>query len=414
MKKEVLALCAAGLFLTTLATPASALSLQVTKKSIVSTATAAIQKPNANVPDQAGTISFENVESRIRKGNPAVLSLQASLDAQKAFNRDVASKELVDAINGLADMAWNMSAIPGAAASMNANIDALKKQLDAIKEDEYQETLERVTRQIENAMDQVILGGQSLYLSILTYEVNLSDMERALSALERSVSEMEKRYQLGQVSELALQQLKTTQQSTKSQAESMKLAISKMKSSLSYLLGENQNASLTLTGLKQDYKQTNSLLSMDYPTALKLAKEKSFAIYSADKTLKDAKEAWDDAKEDYGMSGYKYKMAEQTYQSAVYTHDASVKNFELSLQALYQTIPEAQLGYNTAEFALRNQEKVYAAAQVKYAQGQISGYQLQAAKEELLAAQSALQSANIKLFTVLNQYEWAVERGVIG
>lgn len=414
MKKEVLALCAVGLFLTTLATPVSALSLQVTKKSIVSTATAAIQKPNSNVPDQAGTVSFDNLESRIRKGNPAVLSLQASLDAQKAFNRDVASKELVDGINQLADSAWLMQAIPGAVASINANIDALKKQLDAIKEDEYQETLERATRQIENAMDQVILGGQSLYLSILTYEVNLADMERALTALQRSVTEMEARYQLGQVSELTLLQLKTTQQNTKSQAESMKLAIAKMKSSLSYLLGENQNASLTLTGLKQDYKQTNSLLSMDYPTALKRAKENSFAIYSANMTLKDAKEVWEDAKEDYGLSGYKYKMAEQTYQSAVYTHDASLKNFELSLQALYQAISEAQLGYNTAELGLRNQEKVYAAAQVKYEQGQISSYQLQAANEELLAAQSALKLANIKLFTVLNQYSWAVEQGVIG
>lgn len=410
MKKEFLALCALGLFLTTLTTPASALSLQVTKKSIVSTASAAIQKPTATVPDQAGTVSFENLESRIRKGNPAVLSLQASLDAQKAFNRDVASKELVDAINELTDRAWEM----GASTSMNTTIDGLKKQLDALKEDEYQETLERATRQIENAMDQVILGGQSLYLSILTYEVNLADMERALTALQRSVTEMEARYQLGQVSELTLLQLKTTQQNTKSQAESMKIAIANMKSSLSSLIGANLDAPLMLSGLSQDYKQTNTLLSMDYPTALKKAKENSYAIYSADMTLKDAKEAWDDAKEDYGMGGYKYKMAEQTYQSAVHTRDASVKNFELSLQTLYQSIPEAQLGYNTAEFSLRNQETLYAAAQVKYTQGQISGYQLQAANEDLLAAQSALKLANIKLFTVLNQYSWAVEQGVIG
>lgn len=410
MKKEFLALCALGLFLTTLTTPASALSLQVTKKNIVSTASAAIQKPTATVPDQAGTVSFENLESRIRKGNPAVLSLQASLDAQKAFNRDVASKELVDAINELTDRAWEM----GASTSMNTTIDGLKKQLDALKEDEYQETLERATRQIENAMDQVILGGQSLYLSILTYEVNLADMERALTALQRSVTEMEARYQLGQVSELTLLQLKTTQQNTKSQAESMKIAIANMKSSLSSLIGANLDAPLTLSGLSQNYKQTNTLLSMDYPTALKKAKENSYAIYSADMTLKDAKEAWDDAKEDYGMGGYKYKMAEQTYQSAVHTRDASVKNFELSLQTLYQTIPEAQLGYNTAEFSLRNQETLYAAAQVKYAQGQISGYQLQTANEDLLAAQSALKLANIKLFTVLNQYSWAVEQGVIG
>jgi len=353
---------------------------------------------------------FENLESRIRKGIPAVLSLQASLDAQKAFNRDVASKELVDAINELTDRAWEM----GASTSMNTTIDGLKKQLDALKEDEYQETLERATRQIENAMDQVILGGQSLYLSILTYEVNLADMERALTALQRSVTEMEARYQLGQVSELTLLQLKTTQQNTKSQAESMKIAIANMKSSLSSLIGANLDAPLTLSGLSQNYKQTNTLLSMDYPTALKKAKENSYAIYSADMTLKDAKEAWDDAKEDYGMGGYKYKMAEQTYQSAVHTRDASVKNFELSLQTLYQTIPEAQLGYNTAEFSLRNQETLYAAAQVKYAQGQISGYQLQTANEDLLAAQSALKLANIKLFTVLNQYSWAVEQGVIG
>jgi len=414
MKKQVFSLCAAGILAANLCMPVSAATLGNIRPNLHASVVPAVQVSTKYAPDAQGQVSFQNLESRVRSGNLAALSLQASLDAQNAFNREKAYQDLVDAINKMVDGSWDMSGIPGASASMNATIETLRDQLDSLKAENYEETRETVNRQLDSAIWQIITGTESLYLNILSYEANIADLNRGLAAMERSIQEMELRYRLGQISEMTLQQLKTTQQSTKSQAESMQLALGTMRTSLNVMLAEPADSTLALQGLPASSVQENKILAMGYDAALEQAKKTSASLYSAKKTLKDAGEDWTDAKGKYGSQNYNYKMAEQKYQAAVYTYESTVKNFELSFKGLYQAVPDAKQALQAVEASSLYQEKNYAVAQTKYKQGQLSDYQLQAVKEDLLTAQSAVTGAKIKAFTAVNQYHRAVKYGIVG
>jgi len=413
MKQKLILFCTAGLITANLCLPAAAVSLANARPNLLETANPAVAEPSYYTPDEKGSVSFHNVASRVRTNNLTILSLQATLDSQKAFNREKAYKDMVDAINGMADAAWFASTSgPGMdISSIQANIESMRDQLENLKEENYAETMERLTRQIEHSIDQVIVGSESLYLNSLTYEANLSDMKRALTTLERSIIEMELRSQLGQVSPLSLQQLKASYNSTKSQAASMELALQKMKASLQSLLGETPTGEVTLLPL--DLAKQQDLFTLGYDEALKKAKERSYTLYAAKETLEDAEEAWKDAKDDYSSVSYKYKMAEQTYKAAEYTHQSTIKSFELSFRTLYDAVPDAKLALAAAEQALAFQEKAYTTAQAKHKLGQISDNGLLTAKEELEKAQSAVTIAKINAFTAMNSYQWAVLQGYV-
>ena len=412
MKQKLILFCTAGLITANLCLPAVAVSLANARPNLLETANPAVAAPSYYAPDEKGCVSFQNVAARVRTNNLTILSLQATLDSQKAFNREKAYKDMVDGINGMAEFAWLESSLGKEISSIQANIESMRDQLENLKEENYAETMERLTRQIEHAIDQVIVGSESLYLNSLTYEVNLSDMKRALTTLERSITEMELRSQLGQVSPLSLQQLKANYNSTKSQAASMELALQKMKASLQSLLGETPTGEITLLPL--DLGKQQDLFTLGYDEALKKAKESSYTLYAAKETLEDAEETWKDAKDDYSSISYKYKMAEQTYMAAVYTHQNTVKSFELSFRTLYDAVPDAKLALAAAEQALAFQEKAYTTAEAKHKLGQISDNGLLNAKEELEKSHSAVTIAKINAFTAMNNYKWAVLQGYVG
>lgn len=411
MKQQVIAICTVGLLSLTIALPVSAVTLSNVRETPYAAVSPAIELPKQNPPDAKGTVSFQNLESRVRAENLAALSLKASMDSQTAFDREKARKDLINGINALTDASWAMNSIPGGGMSLNSSIESMRTQLDNLKEEEYNKTLENVTRQLDDAIDQVVIGAQSLYVSIITYEQNLADMERGLVTMERNLRELELRQSLGQVAVLTVQQLESSYQSTKVQAESLQLGLDKLYLSLGTMLGEADNESLTLTPLPTFTEKQMALMHLSYDKALEKAKEKSYTIYSANRTFLDAKEVWADAKLDYGSPSYKYKMAEQTYQAAVYTYDSTVKNFELSFRALYDALADTEAALESAKATLAYQETVYAVSELKHAQGQISDLQLQTDKDGIATAESAIKQAEIKLFTARYQYCNAVELG---
>lgn len=406
MKKQLLSLCTAGLLAANLFTPAAAVSMNALRPNITSTAVSAVSVPPVYPPDAEGTVSFQNLESRLRKNNLSVLSLQNTLDIQKKFDRKSTYNSLIDSINILVDQSWALSQNGTDTKELNASIEAMRAKLDPLKEDKYQETLDALSHQMENSIQKIIQGAQTLYLNMVSYEVSLSDLNRALASLDRNVREMELRVSLGQMSELTLAQLKATQQSTKSQKASMELALEKMRASLALLLGEPTTENLKLAVLPSDWRKA-TLLNKDYDTALKQAKEKSYTIYSAEKSLKDTKKDWDDAQKNIVPRTFDYNKAEQTYKSSISTHDTAIRNFEINFKEIYQAVPDTQQALTAAEATLAYQEKLYAAATLKYQQGQISQKQLTAAEDELLLARSARTTAEIKAFTAYHQYQLA-------
>ena len=79
--------------------------------------------------------------------------------------------------------------------------------------------------QLNNAQDQIVLLGESLYIGILKMETQEAALQRQLAALNRTVEEMELRYQLGQVSALQLEQAKAGRTSLISGLETLQMNI---------------------------------------------------------------------------------------------------------------------------------------------------------------------------------------------
>lgn len=412
MKKSILLLCTAGLLTANLCIPAAGVSLANIRSNLP--ATPAVQGQTDTKTDAKGTVSFQNLQLRMRTENLTIRSLQATLDSQKAFDYKVAYNDLVDGINALSDAAWGLSQAGKDISSLQANVESMHKQLDSLKEEEYSETMEKISLQIEQSIQQIIMGGESLYLNILSTESTLSDLNRSLKTLETNMREMELRYTLGQISELTLQQFKSTYSSTKSQAVALEQSLKNMKASLQVLLGTSPTGGLTLAPLPAVSQKQTALLLTKYDTALQIAKEKSLTLALAKNTLNEAKETWDDVKDDYSYSSYKYKMAEQTYRSAVYTYESTVSDFEYSFQSLYSAIPDAQQTLNAAESTYTYQKQSYETAKLKHQLGQLSDTALKAAEDAMLTAKSALSSAQMKVYSAWNNYEWALERGMVG
>lgn len=410
MKNKILVLCTAGLISVNLCIPAAGASLSNIRTHV--DATPAVEKIIFEA-DKAGTVSFQNLASRIRTNNPSINSLQFTLDSQKAFSREQAYHDLLEGINGLSDAAWYLATNNKDTSSVQANVESMSKQLESLKPENYEKTLKKLSLQIEQTIQQIIMGGESLFLNILSTESALSDLNRSIKNMERTIKEMELRLELGQVSKLSLEQLKSSYASAKSQASTMELSIQKMKDSLQVLLGDPPTGTLALVTLPSPSQKQIPSLHFNYDTALHIAKDKSLTLSIASLTLDDAEKTWDDAKDNIWYHSYQYKMAEKTYYSAVYTHDSTVKNFELSFKNLYDSIPDAQQSLTTAESALTFQKQNHITAQAKHKLGQISDTAFQNAEDSLLSAKEAVKVAQIKLFTIYNQYQWALERGML-
>ena len=413
MKKAVL-LVTCSLLLTSMAPSA----LGAYAGSQDSTSVSAASSGSIIPQDKEGSVSFAALPERMLQNNLTIRNCQETLASYQAMDRQKAYDKLVNAINGLSDVVWGMSQsdkagmMAGQIQQMQSQVDSMREQLDDLKVEEYEKTMDNVARKIENAIDQIIMGGETLYITAVTYAHQVVDLDRSLVSLSRTLEEMEARYQRGQISLLTLEQMRSTYSSTKSQAETLSVAITNMKTSLESLLGETPTGKIELEPLPAI--PTKDLDSMSFDADLAAAKEVSYAIYSADKTLDDAKEDWDDARKTYGSaSNYNYKMAEHTYQAAVFNHDAAIQSFQVSFDSLYRAVPDARQALAAAQNALAYQEQTYAASELKYQQGNISYNALLTEQDSVDAARSKVTSAELTLFSAWNTYQWAVEQGLL-
>ena len=138
-------------------------------------------------PDAVGTVSYANVERRMRENNLNVLALQESVDFIDGMDYDKMYEDLRRQLNEIAQGQWAMVSgsisspeYPGveipvewdsyAYAQSQQLYDSLRKQFDAIKDGEMQEDNAGAKRQLKSLQDQIIMGGEMMYASIAGLE----------------------------------------------------------------------------------------------------------------------------------------------------------------------------------------------------------------------------------------------------
>ena len=436
MKKHtrVLALGLTCTALLSLATPAMAARQNSSTTPISASGTTSVTIPSD------GTLAFSQIGERVKANNLTLKAAEESLKQAKAMDWDDAIDEMEDAIDNTESLGkvsvseGTISNLPDVikntitvstlqtlseygkiqAESLKASKESLEDQLDDLKEQkqDYQKTLKDTERQIDYAADQTISGAESLYLTILSTQLQLDGLKNnTLASTQRSLKEIELRYQLGQVSKLTLTQVQNGYESLASSITSLENTVSTLYSSLQSLMGDVPTGKLQL--LDTPSVTANELSYLNYASDLAKAKEKSYTLYTADRAVEDAEDAMNDARRDEGKNSYQYKMAEYAYQSSIYKKDAAVANFEASFLNLYKAIAPAQTALAAKQSALAYEQQMYAVAEKKYQLGNLSANALQDAKDTLDSAQRDVEAAQLDLFTAYHSYDQAVKLGLV-
>lgn len=459
MKKHtrVLALGLTCTALLSLATPAMAARQNTSTTPISASGTTSVTIPSD------GTLAFSQIGERVKANNLTLKAAEESLKQAKAMDWDDAIDEMEDAIDNLdiqisqllngssaqleqakKDLDYSLSSVITSkddlsglgsviqntitvstlttlsqygkmqAESLKSTKESLEDQLDDLKEQkqDYQKTLKDTERQIDYAADQTISGAESLYLTILSTQLQLDGLKNnTLASTQRSLKEIELRYQLGQVSKLTLTQVQNGYESLASSITSLENTVSTLYSSLQSLMGDVPTGKLRL--LDTPSVTADELSYLNYASDLSKAKENSYSLYTADRAVEDAEDAMNDARRDEGKNSYQYKMAEYAYQSSLYKKDAAVASFEASFLNLYKAIAPAQTALAAKQSALAYEQQMYAVAEKKYQLGNLSANALQDAKDTLDSAQRDVEAAQLDLFTAYHSYDQAVKLGLI-
>lgn len=377
------------------------------------------------VPDELGSVTFANVERRMRENNLQILILEESVQSIEEIDYDDLYEDLRQQLNSIAKTQWGLVLMSPEALSyagmseydrdksydqLDAAYDAVREQFDAIKDGEMQEDNADIVRQLNNLQDQIIVAGEATYVALAAMETQETALQRQLEALNRSVEEMELRYQLGQISALQLSQVKSGRSSLVSGLETLRMNIKTYKYQLEMLLGAEQTGEIRLGPVPEVTEK--QLAAMDLEADLLAAKEKSWELRDAAKTLEDAKEDFKD-NYSYGSTSLKSKQALHTWNAAQYTYSNTVQNYELRFRALYAQVEDNKQILEAAKVSLACEQADYAAMELKYQQGTISKNALLDAEDELRTAEEKVKTSANDLFSSYNTYCWAVQHGIL-
>nr|WP_325220794.1 TolC family protein [uncultured Oscillibacter sp.] len=361
-------------------------------------------------PDPLGQVRFSSVEQRIRENNLQILALNEQIAALEEIDYEKQLDKLRRALNSLAGSQWTMLEM-GMGSSyaydqMNQSYSALRRQFDAIWDGDLQEDNAGIVRQLKNLEDQIALGGETMYMAILAMESQEDGLERQLAALDRQLEELRLRHKLGQISTLTLTEAEAGRASLASGLETLRMNIRVYKAQLETLLGAEQTGSIQLGGVPQ--VTAKQLSDMDLEAGLASAKEASYELFDAKRTLKGTQDAY------HGIGDYTPTLnAEHGWPAAKYTYNNTVQNYEMKFRTLYAQVKDYKQILEASKVSASSKEASYAAAELKYRQGNISKNTLLTAEDELTAAKEAVRSAENDLFTAYNNYCWAVKTGIL-
>ena len=470
MKRKLLALLlTAAMVLTLLSASAAAVDEKQSETANGAKAEEAKTEEAAAVQDAEGTLSFESLAQRVKEKNYTALALGESIKSIDELDYKKLENLMRDGLNEIADLQWNMtklvsgtnraindlidsygelasrvaalsSVVMGSPApedstdlspakyalnmyvstsakqtemSLEQQYEATRKQLDDLKSGKLKQTNEGVKLQLETMQNQLVMGAESLYITLLGLERSDAALTRSLEALDRTLKEMELRHQMGQISDLQLEQVKSGRTQLVSGQQTLQMNMDLLRMQLNAMIGEELSAKLTLQPLAAVTQEQLDAMSVaaDYAQAEKA----SYETYAAKRARDDAEETYKDAKKEYGTNSNnpEFTKAKTAWKAAPYTYDAAMQSFSLKFRTLYAQVKDYAQVLDAARIALTLEQSEYKAAQLKYQQGALSHNALLDAENELLSAQDTVSGAESDLYSAYNNYHWAVAYGIL-
>ena len=337
----------------------------------------ALEEPEY-IPDPVGSLSFQNLETRMREGNLSMLALEENIQSIQVTDFDKMYEDLRKGLNGIASAQWMMTSLGQGGSYASA---AMSQSYASMRE--------------TFALAEMELTGQSL--------------DRSLAALDRSLQELELRHQMGQISSLTLKQAQGGRVSLVSGQQTLDMNMENLNIQLELMAGGELTGQTRLGPLPAVTPE--QLGTMDLEKDLEAARETSYSLYAAKLALDGARDAyWDAGGSPYyeNDTRYQFQSAKHTWQAAQHTYNAAVQNFETAFRTLYLQVKDYQQVLAAARTSLAVEEDSFAAAQLKFEQGTISQNALLEAKDQVCVVGwvTAVSPAT-------THYRWAVDRGIL-
>ena len=358
--------------------------------------------------NEAIRLRFDQLRSTLLKYNLSVRSLQASLDevSQVSVSSIEQAIEQLQVLNqtitstlgrvnsALAspDLTQEQTLVYTAlsvslstdAASLQSQITSLRSQADSL-----QHTKETTKFSINDGINKIVKGAETLYVGIITMDSALGDLDRGLTSLERTVKLFETQYERGMISLYDLEGMQYQLRMLQSQKESLAFQLKTSKMTLEGMCGMERRGTVGLATLTMP--TADELSSVDYDKYVKVATQRN-----ADVLIADAKR----------FNGTTAVSAEDSYRSAV-------DSFAGSFRTICLTVGEQNRLAQTAQDTVDYQQRTFEIADKKYQLGMLSHEEYLAAQNELENAKSALHRAQLDLFSAYRNYIWAKDYGVV-
>lgn len=368
------------------------------------------------------SLRFQDLRDRVLEGNLSALMLEESIASIDAIDFTRMHMDLASQLNSLEYAQAMYAQIPVANAfegamqgfvisNLQSSYSALSGTVTELATGRLQKDYAAAKRQLQNAREQMVIGAESLYITILELEQTKETLQRNLEAVDRSMEEMELRYQLGQISALTLEQVKSGRASLQSSLSTLDMNLKRCKLQMQAMIGAGLNGSLVLSPLPE--LDSAMIDCMDLNADLSEAKDKSYDLFAAKKKLDEASDDYDDTQASYARDTYNLRSARHTYEAAKYEYQVSVQNFEMGFRNAYDAVKDYRQILNAAQTTLAFQESTYASMELKYQQGTISHNALLTAADELAEAKDTVATAKRNLFTAYRTYYWAVNYGIM-
>lgn len=366
--------------------------------------------------DPEGTLTFSSLRARMLENYYPLRALQESIDDIESHDYDWQYDYLRKSMNELSTTQWLLMQMYNheTAAMLKTQYDQMLKDYDAIADGEKQKDDEEALWQYRNAQNQTVIAGESLYIMLKGLEAQDAALARTIAQLGRTEQEMRLRCELGQVSQVVVDQVSTGRSQAVSGRETLRMNRDTALLQLKSLVGAALDGSLTLGALPRVTAQ--ELAAMDLEVDLEKAKAASYALFDAKKQLDDFREnTYDEVIKAYGENEKRFEVSQikHAMQAQEYNYENTLLTFELNFRTLYAQVKDCAQVLDAKRAALANEETSYAVSALKHEQGNVSSNALADAADALSSAKDEVASAERELFSKYRSYTWAVDYGIL-
>ncbi|MBR4545451.1 MAG: TolC family protein [Oscillibacter sp.] len=365
-------------------------------------------------------ITFEQVEGRAREDNMTVRAMRESLTGLENIDYEKSQDDILKALQGISAQEEMLGFAVGepvaqgfAIASLESQYNSLYATFKDLRDGKTSRNSRDAIEQLDNAMNQVVMGAETLYIALIAMRDQHTALSRQLDSVNRTVEELELRFNLGQISALTLNQAKSGRTALLSGMQTLEMNMRTYKMQLENMLGASLTGEIVLGELPGVSEA--QIAALDTERDFSTAHEKSYELYAAARTLQDARETFLASGEQYryNESNTSYQMARHTWTAAQDTYNVTVRGYELKFRTLAEQVHDYYQVWNASKAALEAQKLEYQAKELQHKQGNISQNTLLTAKDALSEKEEAVRTAANNLFSSYNNYCWAVQTGIL-